>query len=420
MSRRSLQPGTLRFVVIAIIFMLLMDQFVFGGKRSYIEEAKTVSAEQQAQAPVAPPVRVEPPEGKEFFEAPLPEEAKPPESIPAKAGIQQEPEQVDPRLRGDAGEGSGDSKVEDGEAEQKKIVTAPVIHPHPKIAIIIDDLGMDVKHSRQVLDLPAPVTLAFLPYAKQTKELAKIGKSKGHEMIIHVPMEAVDGKLNIGPGGLKSGMKPNDFEAAFKIMLVSFDGYVGINNHMGSRLTQDKEAMDHLMQMLADQKLFFVDSKTIQSSVAANEAADAGVPYAERDVFLDHVETSAAVVAALANAERVARRKGSAIAIGHPKAVTIEALKAWVPTLEEKGIELVPVSRLLRKPKVSAAAEEAPPLIPPPAVEDQKAAEVHEELVPSVDLFPEELPSPVIPENSGGIYPGSYDTDPKIPDSKSR
>jgi uncharacterized protein len=391
--KRAVQSGTLRFIFIAIVFMLLMDQFVFGGKRSYIEDAKTVKIvekqeEALASAPKTPPVRVTPEEGEYFEQIPAETpnetiaEEKPPQPVVVE---EQKPEVVPPKLNG------------------------------AKIAIIIDDLGMDVKHTKQVLDLPAPITLAFLPYAPRTRELAASGKAKGHELIIHTPMEAMDGKLNIGPGGLKSSMSAAELDAAFKVMLESFDGYVGINNHMGSRLTQDKAKMDELMGILAKRGLFFVDSKTIQTSVAADEAAKAGVKYAERDVFLDHVETRAFVDKALAQAERTAARKGYAIAIGHPKSFTIEGLQAWIPTLAAKGIEIVPVSDLLVTPKVvvigvdTKKEEVVPivvvpvtpdPVVPDPVVPEPIVAEPTPTALttqlpaPSVDMFPESAPAP--------------------------
>lgn len=382
MSRR-IQPGTLRFVFIAVVLMLLADQFVFGGKRSYIEDAKTAKVVERQEESLAspapergPPVVVKPPEG-EFFEM-VPEAAPEPEP-PKTAENPKEPEQPPPEVIKPSVKGA-------------------------KIAIIIDDVGMDMKHSKQVLDLPAPVTLAFLPYAPRTRELAAAGKAKGHELIIHVPMEAMDGDLNIGPGGLKAAMTPAEFQAAFGKMLGSFDGYVGINNHMGSRLTQDKDAMARLMNILATKNLFFVDSKTIQSSVAAQEAAQAGVKYAERDIFLDHVETRAFVDKALAQAERMAAKKGYAIAIGHPKSFTIEGLKAWIPTLAAKGIELVPVSELLLTPKkVIEVKEDIVPVVVPEAAPAQLPTTIPEAAPEVVAPIPQESETP--PQPSVDMFP---------------
>lgn len=372
MKGRSVQPGTAKFVAIAIVFMVICDQFLFGGSRPYIdsareEVARKVEAQKvlQEDPPPVPPAVVLPEDGKEFFEAPLPVPVTPPVE-------EKKPEPEKPKV------------------EKKAFVP----HGAPKVAIIIDDLGMDVRRSKQILDLPAPITLAFLPYAGKTKELAKVGKGKGHSLIIHTPMEAMDGKLNIGPGGLKAAMSEEQFDAAFGTMLASFEGYEGINNHMGSRLTTDDAKMKHLMQILRDHNLFFVDSKTNPKSVAAGEAQMAGIPFAERDVFLDHVETLEFAREALLKTERLALKRGYAIAIGHPKDNTIAALKEWLPTLAGKGIELVPVRALLVKPKgdvpqsVSVPAkEDVVASKPPVSIPDTDAP------MPPPEMFPELMPS---------------------------
>jgi hypothetical protein len=131
---------------------------------------------------------------------------------------------------------------------------------------------------------------------------------------------------------------------------------------MGSRLTADGEKMERLMKTLKKKHLFFVDSKTNPKSVAAGEAQMSGVPFAERDVFIDHVETLDFARKALKHTEELALRRGYAIAIGHPKDNTIAALKEWLPTLKAKGIELVPVKALLIQPSIGVAT--IPDVIP--------------------------------------------------------
>lgn len=348
---------TVQFIVIAAILMVLADRYLFGGTRSYIEEAKQSYHAQHPAVPLdveemPPPTRIMPGDGDAYFEAPADlEQQEESHSIPTGA-----PEE--------AAQGQIIAPQEDpSNIQPTPAPLPPVVTPGPfkgkaKVAIIIDDLGMDLKRSRQIIDLPAPITLAFLPYGTKTRDYATIGKEKGHTLIIHTPMEAMDGKLNIGPNGLRANMDAAAFTTNFEGMLKSFDGYGGINNHMGSRLTQDKVAMARVMGMLKARDLYFVDSKTIGSSIAAQEARRAGVPYAERDVFLDHVDSRAFVDSALVQVERKALRDGSAIAIGHPKDSTIAGLKAWIPTLAGKGIELVPVSRLLIKPRAVDASSE--------------------------------------------------------------
>ncbi len=220
-----------------------------------------------------------------------------------------------------------------------------------RVVIIIDDVGMDIRHSRDVIDLPAGLTLAFLPYAPQTARLAAEAKAKGHELMIHMPMEPMDSALDMGPIALRHDMKPEDFDGMLDKAFSSFDGYTGMNNHMGSRLTQDRPAMARLMPALKARNLFFVDSRTSAQTVAALEAAREGVPYASRDVFLDDDPSVAGVMASLKKLEQVARRTGLAIAIGHPKEGTIAALKSWLPHLKEKNLVLTPVSAAVRTPK---------------------------------------------------------------------
>lgn len=219
-----------------------------------------------------------------------------------------------------------------------------------RIAIIIDDMGMAREYTRNVIDLDAPLTLAFLPYANNLLEFTEPAKRKGHQLIIHVPMEPMNSKLNLGPAGLTTSLDKDEFLRRLdEEIFTSFEGYVGINNHMGSRLTQDIKAMNWLMPVLKEKGLLFVDSKTIHTSVAAQTAHKYGVEYAERDVFLDHNEDLESVVKALMRLEELAKQNGVAIAIGHPKKNTIKALELWMPSLAERGLELVPVSDLVQK-----------------------------------------------------------------------
>jgi polysaccharide deacetylase 2 family uncharacterized protein YibQ len=231
-------------------------------------------------------------------------------------------------------------------------VLAPVVPPvaakpagtRPRIVIIIDDMGMDLVHSRQVLDLPGPLTLSFLPYAPRVAGMAAEGKARGDELMIHMPMQPINPVFDLGSIALREGMTDAEFDGMLDRAFASFSGYVGLNNHMGSKLTQDREAMAHLMRVLKAHHLLFVDSRTIAASVAVDEAAKAGLAFTTRDVFLDDIETVEAVNAQLAKLEGIARRTGNAVAIGHPYAVTVEVLRVWLPTLKGKGFDLMPVS----------------------------------------------------------------------------
>ncbi len=220
------------------------------------------------------------------------------------------------------------------------------------IAIIIDDMGISLR-SKLVEILPAPLTLSYLPYANNLKQRTERAAKNGHELMVHMPMEPMSDYVDDGPKVLKSSQNEADFIDTLDWGLSQFDGFVGVNNHMGSKITQDKNAMNRVMNYLKarDEKLFFIDSKTIGSSVAASSARNVGIPYAVRDVFLDHEISKEFIEKSLKKLEDIASKKGYAIAIGHPHKETIAALKAWLPTLKSKGLTLVPASKLIKQPK---------------------------------------------------------------------
>lgn len=201
-----------------------------------------------------------------------------------------------------------------------------------------------------------PLTLAFLPYARNLPAQAAKAKERGHELIIHVPMEPKAGNIDPGPNVLKTSMGREEIDAALEKAFGSFEGYVGINNHMGSKMTEDITRMGWVMEALKKRGLFFVDSMTIPDSVGADMAREEGLAYARRDVFLDHETDLESVRASLRYLESVAYKNGIAIAIGHPKDNTIAALKEWLPTLKDKGLVLVPVSAVLHKPAAQSVS----------------------------------------------------------------
>lgn len=218
-----------------------------------------------------------------------------------------------------------------------------------QVVIIIDDMGVSLR-SKLVEVMDGPLTLAYLPYAKDLPARTKRAKSNGHELMVHMPMEAMNRNLDGGPRVLRTDTSKQEFQETVEWGLSQFDGYVGVNNHMGSRLTRDKVSMARLMSQLKGRGLYFIDSKTIGSSVAAKTAREYGLSYAIRDVFLDHEINKEFVRKALKKLEAIAYKKGHAIAIGHPHKETIEVLKEWIPTLKDKGLTLVPASAVIKHP----------------------------------------------------------------------
>jgi polysaccharide deacetylase 2 family uncharacterized protein YibQ len=239
--------------------------------------------------------------------------------------------------------------AQDLPAWKKNAVAVNVPAHAAKIVIIIDDMGEDRVHTKQVAGLPGPLTLSYLPYPEHVAEEVAEGRKAGHEIMVHMPMEPMHADLETGDYFLTTEEPADEFMAHLNKNLAAFDGYVGINNHMGSRLTTDRKAMDMIMGELRERGLLFVDSRTVSASVAAESAAAHKVPQISRDVFLDDVPTIDAVRHQLGEVERIARHRGHVVAIGHPKAATIDALKEWLPTLAGKGLTLVPVSAVVNQ-----------------------------------------------------------------------
>ena len=230
----------------------------------------------------------------------------------------------------------------------RNAVHAEVAPGQPMIAIVIDDLGLRRAAADRAIALPAPLTLSFMTYAKGLPGMADAAHEAGHELLLHVPMEPKDSRYDPGPKVLKVGMTQDEIEARLRWGMARFDGFVGINNHMGSRFTAAPEGMAVVMRALRERDLLFLDSMTSGSSVAWKAAARNGVPFARRDIFLDHANrTPEAIRGQLEALERIARQRGYAVGIGHPHTATLEVLEAWLPEARKRGFALVPISAIV-------------------------------------------------------------------------
>lgn len=216
------------------------------------------------------------------------------------------------------------------------------------IAIVIDDLGLRRAATYRAIALPAPLTLSFLTYAKGLPGLAAAAHERGHELLLHVPMQPKDPRYDPGPRVLRVGMSQAEITKHLVWGLNRFQGFVGINNHMGSRFTSAPAGMAQVMRELRRRDLLFLDSLTSATSVAWRAAARAGVPFARRDIFLDHASRDpAAIRGQLEALERIARKRGYAVGIGHPHTATLKALAAWLPEARRRGFALVPISAIV-------------------------------------------------------------------------
>ncbi len=217
----------------------------------------------------------------------------------------------------------------------------------PVISIIIDDMGKTLDTGRRVLGLPGPVACAFLPQAAHSRELAGAAHAGGKEVLLHLPMDSVDGR-RLDAGAVTLNMTKREFTGAVKAALAAVPYAQGVNNHMGSLLTRHPGHMLWLMQELRRHApMFFVDSRTTVATVARQVAGETGVPSTQRNVFLDNTLDRTALEHQFDRLLHLARKHGSAVAIGHPHVQTLALLERRLPRLRRQGIELVPVAKVI-------------------------------------------------------------------------
>ncbi|MFL2770402.1 MAG: divergent polysaccharide deacetylase family protein [Rhodospirillaceae bacterium] len=218
----------------------------------------------------------------------------------------------------------------------------------PAVAIVIDDMGLDRSRGSRISALPAPLTLSFLTYADDLLDQSVDAREAGHEVLAHIPMEPL-GSADPGPGALTISADPREIKQRLDAYLENWSGYVGINNHMGSKLTGNQEAMNVVIGELCKRGLLWLDSRTDAGTVGEITAATFGLPYVGRDVFIDNINARTAIDEQLRKIETIARTTGQAVAIGHPRDNTILALSDWLPSLKDKGINLVPITEVVRR-----------------------------------------------------------------------
>jgi uncharacterized protein len=223
---------------------------------------------------------------------------------------------------------------------------APAAAGRGAIAIVIDDMGINRRRAERAIALPGPLTFAFLPYAENAAGMAAAARAAGHEILAHLPMEPMDHGKHPGPHALLSSVDEAEVMRQLTWNLDRLSGFVGVNNHMGSRFTADPKRMEWVLRELKARGLLWLDSMTTGESVAWRVADRMGVPAAVRDVFLDNEISADGVHQQLAAVEALAARQGYAVAIGHPHDLTLDALARWLPAARDKGFVFVPVSTI--------------------------------------------------------------------------
>ena len=235
--------------------------------------------------------------------------------------------------------------------EPTPVVTVPAasgpVHG-VRVALVVDDLGRSVGDLRPLEELGVPITYAVLPFAEETPQVVAALRQRRAEILLHLPMEPKNGE-DPGPGALLQGMSDDELREKTLAALQAVPGAVGVNNHMGSRLSAEEGPMTAVLGVLAARGLFFLDSRTSAQSVGFQVARRLGIPAAERQVFLDGDPSPEAIRGQFERLLALARARGAAIAIGHPHPDTLAVLADEVPRARALGYELVPVSYLLTR-----------------------------------------------------------------------
>ena len=223
----------------------------------------------------------------------------------------------------------------------------------PVLAIVIDDFGgADTHGVAEFIELKQTVTVAVMPNLVNSKEHSEQAHKRGHEVILHQPMEPLRGKASwLGPGAIKSDMSYEEIKETFAANLETVPYAEGFNNHTGSKITSNKDKVAPMLEVARSKSLFVLDSGTSNKSQVISVAKAMNVPWVKRDIFLDDVKSRAHITKQLRKACKIAKKKGYAVAIGHVGQggkLTAEAVKAAIPMLEEEGVRLVPLSQVVK------------------------------------------------------------------------
>ncbi|GAA0337464.1 divergent polysaccharide deacetylase family protein [Bacillus carboniphilus] len=224
--------------------------------------------------------------------------------------------------------------------------------PKNELAIVIDDLGNDMKGTEEMLMLPTKLTVAVMPFMPTTKEDAELAHKYGHEVILHLPMQPKRGKKSwLGPGAITTDLSNEEIRKRVEDAIKDVPHIVGMNHHMGSKATEDERVMRIVLEVCKEKGLFYLDSMTSSKSVVEKLAKELNVPYLENDFFFDDVYTTRHISKQANLLAHKIPENEQPIAIGHvgitgPKMVTV--LKQFIPIFEKRA-NIVHLSDLIEE-----------------------------------------------------------------------
>ncbi|MBU1862895.1 MAG: divergent polysaccharide deacetylase family protein [Candidatus Omnitrophica bacterium] len=218
-----------------------------------------------------------------------------------------------------------------------------------KIVFVVDDVGYNKNHEDLLFSLPAQVVVSILPQLPFSRHFSREADRRGYDVMLHLPLEAEKDFLDPGPGAIRVSMIPEEIRRIIRENIATVPNAIGVNNHMGSKVTADDEAMEIIVSFFKERNFFFLDSITSQHTVVQQVADRVDVPYIKRNVFLDNNNDPQYIKQQIKQLIAYAKQHSFAIGIGHYRRNTLRVLLEVIPQLEEEGVELVRIGEVLKR-----------------------------------------------------------------------
>jgi len=220
----------------------------------------------------------------------------------------------------------------------------------PRVSVVLTDLGLDKESTEAAIRLPGVVTLAFAPYAQGLEDWIEMAREAGHEVMITLPMEPIDyPRSDPGPYALLTTLAPDENLRRLEWVLSRATGYVGVTNFQGSKFASDMRSLRPIMAELKRRGLLFLDAHASVVSVAPQLIRSTGIAGETADKSIDVEASESSIRRSLEDLVELSRRNGSAIAVGQPYPVTLRTVRAWIETLDQAGVMIVPLSAMVEE-----------------------------------------------------------------------
>ena len=234
---------------------------------------------------------------------------------------------------------------ETGEARKEK---EEVAVPRARLALIMDDGGYSIDRIKGMVGIGRPMTFAILPNTPHARKVALMAHESGEQVMLHLPMEPRDSdRYSLEKDTVLAGMDKKEVQTILQRDLAQIPYVRGVNNHMGSKATEDAGVMQALMEVLKKEGLFYIDSHTSSHTLGPQMARQAGVAFGSNDRFIDQEKDSLKIKKAIRQSMEKAKKEGKAIAIGHPHPLTVQTIREMIPEIEKAGIKLVFASEVV-------------------------------------------------------------------------